>query len=294
MGNGNKNITLSELNDAAESAATTLSNFTSVIKKNMNVFIYKTNLTDTKTLNSMSITSSSAIKVWTQGDSSWSNSDNDYFLNGKRISEIISENSDITAAYVYVNSAMPIGGKVMFEGVEGAFYGSLAISHLTPNPHNNAEVSSGTGPTDNGTKVKVFSITNSDNDDTVTNIDNAYHNLDLVASGTEHHLNTLVDKSFFSFASSEDEEQEISRDTTIADALTGHIDALLVKVERKISEHEDDQAYVCQARDNVIRQSEAGYGNLESQRLRAKMKLEMKICNIEEQIAYLDICIKAN
>ena len=110
----------------------------------------------------------------------------------------------------------------------------------------------------------------------------------------DHYRYTLVDKACFSKAKSSEDEQDISRDTAVADDLTDHIDALLVKLEGKIAEHEDDHSYICQSRANILRQRDAGYNNLERQRDRAKKKIQNKICNIAKQISYLNICINHN
>jgi hypothetical protein len=263
--NGNKNVVLTQVTGSDTS-------FETLISKGMNVFIFQMNsVSNGKPRKETLDSNNDKIKVW-NGNAFSADSPNDYFLDGISISSIITNNDDVSAAFIVENDSTNTKSKVLFQGVNDAY-----VRVGTDNYKIQSDIPDG-----------------SDFKKGDTSPSGVPAELDDEATSTPHHLNTLVDKSFFSFASSEDEEQEISRDTTIADALTGHIDALLVKVERKISEHEDDQAYVCQARDNVIRQSEAGYGNLESQRLRAKMKLEMKICNIEEQIAYLDICIKAN
>ena len=80
----------------------------------------------------------------------------------------------------------------------------------------------------------------------------------------------------------------------LADCYTDCVDTHLVYLEERLAETESCYKKLCRTRDNILRQKAQGYKNLESQRAQAKKHVEMKICNIMNQIAYLNVCISHN
>ena len=79
-----------------------------------------------------------------------------------------------------------------------------------------------------------------------------------------------------------------------ADAEIGKIDTHLVTIEARLNAVESCYKELCRTRENILRQKAQGYKNLESQRAQAKRRVEKKICNIMNQVAYLNVCISHN
>ena len=79
------------------------------------------------------------------------------------------------------------------------------------------------------------------------------------------------------------------------DMETDKIDLHLSKVlESKLNEVESCYKELYRTKENIIRQKTQGYKNLEKQRLQAKQSMEKKVCNINNQIEYLNICVSHN
>ena len=79
-----------------------------------------------------------------------------------------------------------------------------------------------------------------------------------------------------------------------ANSALSTIDGKIANFESQISSFENVYKKISRARENVLRQKAQGYKNLESQRAQAKRRVEKKICNIMNQVAYLNVCISHN
>ena len=79
------------------------------------------------------------------------------------------------------------------------------------------------------------------------------------------------------------------------DGFGDRVDSHLEKVlEPMLNKVESCYKELCRTKANILRQKAQGYKNLESQRAQAKRHVEKKICNIMNQVAYLNVCISHN
>jgi len=79
------------------------------------------------------------------------------------------------------------------------------------------------------------------------------------------------------------------------DGFSDRVDSHLEKVlEPMLNKVESCYKELCRTKANILRQKAQGYKNLESQRAQAKRHVEKKICNIMNQVAYLNVCISHN
>ena len=112
----------------------------------------------------------------------------------------------------------------------------------------------------------------------------AYSVRDNLESGTRKNYNVIYNpKGAVNF-----------NDSVNADAETNAIDTELVTLEAGLNAVESCYKELCRTRENILRQKAQGYKNLESQRAQAKQHVEKKICNLMNQVAYLNVCISHN
>ena len=80
--------------------------------------------------------------------------------------------------------------------------------------------------------------------------------------------------------------------TKIADKLTDYIDSFLEILQKKINEHKDDAEFLSNSNKDVINQKNIANKTLEELKLSAKNALQKRLCEINNEIEYLDIFIK--